>query len=197
MMKTKDKIETYFRTVKREGIEKLTTWLNDTDFYTAPASTQYHSNYEGGLAEHSLKVTELFGEKCKQFNVNIPQESIYICGLCHDLCKINFYTKGFKNVKEGKKTDWKGREVDNWIEKEVWEVNDSIPIGHGEKSIILLQRFISLSEFEVLAIRWHMGIPSEYMESKAYQKAVEMYPSIVLLHSADLESSYLLEETKK
>ena len=34
----------------------LVDFLDSSDFFTAPASTQYHANYKGGLCEHSLKV---------------------------------------------------------------------------------------------------------------------------------------------
>lgn len=44
------------RYVKREGIKSLMDMLDRTDFYTAPASKFYHSNYEGGLVQHSLYV---------------------------------------------------------------------------------------------------------------------------------------------
>ena len=41
---------------KRPGIENLVQWLDNSDFKVAPASTRYHSNYEGGLLKHSLNV---------------------------------------------------------------------------------------------------------------------------------------------
>ena len=42
--------------IHREGLEDLLTWLQKSDFFTAPASTRYHGAYEGGLCEHSLDV---------------------------------------------------------------------------------------------------------------------------------------------
>lgn len=192
--KDKKRIITNLRTIQRDGIEDLITYLQEkTDYFTAPASTNYHSNHEGGLWEHSDKVTELFKEKNQKFNLGLSEETINICGYGHDLCKCNFYKKAIKNVKEGKKINAYGKEVDNWIEKEVWEIDDQLPLGHGEKSIILLQRFIPLNTFEVMAIRWHMGVPEDYVSRKAYQKAVEKYPSIIALQTSDIESSFLLE----
>jgi hypothetical protein len=190
----KEIILTELSTIQREGMNDLIDYIsNKTDYFTAPASTNYHSNYEGGLAEHSHKVTQLFREKNERFSLGLSEDTIKICGYCHDWCKCCFYIKGKKNVKEGKKPD--GR--DNWIEKEIWEIDDKLPLGHGEKSIILLQRFIPLSTEEVMIIRWHMGIPEDYMSKKSYEKATEKYKSIIAFHSSDLESSYLLEEIKK
>jgi HD superfamily phosphohydrolase YqeK len=165
----------------------------ETDFFTAPASTKYHSNFVGGLAQHSYKVMELLNKKNQLYNLNIPIDSIIICGLLHDICKCNFYVKGKKNVKDGKKPD--GR--DNWVEKEVWDVDDQLPYGHGSKSVIILQQYINLTEFEIMAILYHMGIPEDYATKMYYSAATAKYPSIVVLSTADIEASYLFEETIK
>ena len=37
-------VETARQYIKRDGIEDVLTWLDTTDFYTAPASTKYHGN---------------------------------------------------------------------------------------------------------------------------------------------------------
>lgn len=208
MNEYKEKILNALKAIKREGIDKLVTYLeNETDFFTAPASTKYHSNYEGGLAEHSYKVMELFKQKNEQFNLNIPMDSIIICGLLHDLCKTNFYTKEKKNVLKGKKKVKKNRkingqwmeveeEVNDWQEEEGYTINDKLPLGHGCKSVILLQKFIQLTDFEIMAILFHMGIPEDYGMKQAYNKAVETFPAIIALHTSDYESSYFLEKTQ-
>lgn len=193
-MPTDEMIINLLTKTARPGINNLITYLcQETDYFTAPASTKYHSNYEGGLAEHSLKVMELWDKKNELYKLNIPDESIVICALLHDLCKCNFYVKGKKNVKEGKKPD--GR--DNWVEKEVWDIDDKLPYGHGAKSVILLQQFIKLTEFEILAILHHMGLPETYSDRSTYSTAVEKYPAIITLHTSDVEASYLFEQTVK
>jgi len=198
MSEYKEKILDALKSVKREGIDKLIDYLeNKTDYFTAPASSKYHSNYDGGLYDHSWLVRELFSEKNERFGLGLTQDTITICGICHDLCKNLFYKKGIKNVKDGKKINGYGKEVDNWIEKEVWEIDDQLPLGHGAKSVIILQKFIPLSEFEVMAILFHMGVPEEYEMKQAYNKAAEKYPAIIALHTADYESSYLLEKVIK
>ena len=40
--------KTLLLSTKRKGIENLIQWLDNSDFKVAPASTRYHSNYEGG-----------------------------------------------------------------------------------------------------------------------------------------------------
>jgi 23S rRNA maturation-related 3'-5' exoribonuclease YhaM len=79
----------------REGTGSLLGWLREeTDFFTAPASTAGHCCYDGGLLVHSLNVYKLLNN----FNKNIKYErddSIIIAGLLHDVCKVNFYSKAY------------------------------------------------------------------------------------------------------
>ena len=49
----KDKIINELKKIKRNGIDNLIEWLEKSDFFIAPASTRFHSNKKGGLAEHS------------------------------------------------------------------------------------------------------------------------------------------------
>ena len=84
------RIEELLLKTKREGTDKLIEALRRSDFYQAPASTVFHDNVEGGLALHSLKLLEIFKEKVIQFGLALPEDSIIICSLLHDLCKVNY-----------------------------------------------------------------------------------------------------------
>ena len=189
----KQKFYEYLNSVQRDGIDKLIKWIQKTDFETAPSSARYHGNYEGGLCNHSVLVYELLKEKCdywriKNPNIFIPDDdSIKLIALCHDLCKINFYTKGTRNVKEN----------DVWVKKEVYEISDAFPVGHGSKSVIILQNFVKLKDYEIMSIIHHMGVPNDYVESQSFHKSLELYPFVILLHTSDFEASILLEEVKK
>ena len=45
------------KNIHRDGIDELMNWLeNETDFFTAPASTRFHCAEPGGLCLHSLNV---------------------------------------------------------------------------------------------------------------------------------------------
>ena len=178
--------------IPREGelkTEKFLTWLRESDFYKAPCSTEFHLNREGGLAQHSYNVYVLLKEKCIRYNIDVLKTTLIMCGLGHDLCKVNFYKKGIKNVKED------GR----WIQKECYLVEDQFPMGHGEKSVSILQNFFMLTEEEKLAVRWHMGMfdPSihfSYPNGYAFKTAQKKYALITLLQTADIEASQILEE---
>lgn len=93
-MEVKEDILNLLGLVKREGMPALITYLKESDFFTAPCSTQFHLACEGGLAKHSLNVYDLLTEKVKRYSLGTPEDSIVICGLLHDLCKTNYYVRG-------------------------------------------------------------------------------------------------------
>jgi hypothetical protein len=194
---TKEQIINLLKSTNRPGIEKVIEYLNTSDFFTSPASTKYHSSFEGGLAKHSLWVYLLLVEKSKQHNDAIPTDSIIITALLHDFCKINFYKKEMKNVKKGTKIDYKGNTVANWVEEEVWVVDEAFPYGHGSKSVYLINKMIELTDQEALMINFHMAFTEPKDTWIHLNNALEKYPEIILLHTADLESTYLLESRNK
>ena len=164
------------------------TWLATTDFYVAPASTRYHLNYAGGLLEHSLHVYDNLVRRVGEDELcEADAESVAVTALFHDLCKVNFYKKGTRNVKED----------GMWRTKEVFEVDDRMPFGeHGDKSIILIQHFMRLREQEILAIAAHMGGWTTAVKGGGGSyvgKAFERSRLAVHLHIADFEASYLQE----
>lgn len=179
----KNKIIGLLSSVERNSMTRLIKYLEDSDFFEAPASTRYHGNYKGGLAEHSLNVYEIFKKKNVEYDFGLSDDTVKITALLHDLCKANFYTVSSKNVKKD------GR----WIKVPYYAVDDQIPFGHGEKSVILLQQFIRLSKEEILIIRWHMGGYEPSQNYNSISKAWNICKAGVALHTADLESSYILE----
>ncbi len=196
--------------VEREGKKELMNYIkNKTDFYTAPASTHYHLSCEGGLLQHSLNVYDcLIAKKespvWKAVFDKIPEERLIIMALLHDLCKVNFYTKSTKNQKTYDKE--KVAAAEKWQIKHdnmgdfIWEtvlkyeISDTMPLGHGEKSVMLINCFMTLKTDEIFAIRWHMGFSEDKAQYKALGEAMEKYPIVLALHEADLEASKLMED---
>lgn len=179
-------------TIKREGIEELINYLENSDFFVAPASTIYHGSYEGGLCEHSLNVYHSLIKEYEclyggDWTKHISIESIAIVALFHDICKVNSYEKYLRNVKN--------ESTGKWEQVECYRKNVLFPLGHGEKSMFILMNYMALSPEEALAVRWHMGAfdTGEYNNVNELSKAFEKSQLAFLLHIADQKATYIVE----
>ena len=183
----------YTSSIKREGAKQLLDYLTSSscDFFSAPASTRFHLAREGGLLRHSLNVYHclkdyLAREKVKdEFGMNYTDESIAIVSLLHDLCKTNVYKQGWRNVKD-----------DNgiWQKVPTYEYDDTLPYGHGEKSVYIVSGYMKLTREEAFAIRYHMGFSYGGEEEKRnVGKVFEMYPLATSLSIADMEATFFIE----
>ena len=156
-------------------------WLHKTDFYTAPASTQYHESYIGGLCQHSINVANAAADLCELpiFKDKVNKHSAILIALIHDWCKINYYEPYMRNVKN----DVTGQ----WEQKQAFKYKGAqLPLGHGVSSLYIAQKFFNLSLDESLAIRWHMGKwRCTDSEDSELQSANENYPLVHLIQFAD------------
>ena len=177
--------------IHRDGADKLLDFLeNKSDFFTCPASTRYHNAFEGGLLRHSLNVYKClcaYMERPRvkeEYGLSASDESIAIVALLHDICKVNFYRTSYRNAKNDK--------TGQWERVPYYEIHDTLPYGHGEKSVYMVSGFIRLSRDEAMAIRWHMGF-SGPEDKNQVGRALEMFPLAFALSVADMEASYFLE----
>lgn len=193
--RAKEEFERIFTAnIKREGATALLEWLKKTDFFTAPASTRHHSAFEGGLCLHSVNcynrfLNNIINEYGENFQGIISDESVAIIALLHDVCKTNFYKEDMRNVK-----------VDGvWVQQPYYSIEDTLPYGHGEKSVYMISGFIKLTREEAMAINWHMGGFDARVigGSMAMSQAFYAYPISVLLHIADIQATYLDEKVDK
>lgn len=162
----------------RAGFGDFMEWLNDTDFFTAPASSKYHGAAPGMLLRHSLNVRKRMMTRRDEYLARGGHEdALTVTALLHDVNKIGRYTQ---------KSEGGYRAI-----------TDDIPIGHGEKSVILIQQHgLTLTIEEIVAIRWHMGAFDDAFRGGANREmsaAFERYPLALMLHLADMEASYLDE----
>lgn len=197
-MDNKTKIVNLLKKVNREGIENLIKFMQESDYFTAPASTKYHLNEEGGLATHCINVYKRlyqgYSQRAKELTGSTEldsatKESIVIVALAHDLCKCNFYKSSFRNQKN--------EETGEWEKIPVYTVQDQSPLGHGEKSVILLlQLGVKLTEEEIYAIRWHMGGFDEAVRGgfRNLSEVYNRYELAYLLNRADMDATYLDEK---
>ena len=185
-------IEIYQTHIRRQGAQRLLDYLQSpaSDFFEAPASTRFHGAYKGGLVDHSLNVYDCLKDYLSRERVKtvyglqqVSEETIAVVALLHDLCKINVYHPGKHNVKIN----------GEWQSVDTFEYSDTLPYGHGEKSVYMITGFMRLSRDESFAIRYHMGFSSEFDDPRSIGYTFEHFPLAFALSTADMEATYFME----
>ena len=195
MTKREEFIAVYQENITRRGADRLLEWLDSdaSDFFTAPSSTRFHGSYEGGLVEHSLNVYECLKDylarpRTKElYGMDYSPETIAVTALLHDICKVGFYAVDYRNAKN---------EQGAWERVPYYTIRDTLPYGHGEKSVYMIQSFMRLTRDEAVAIRDHMGF-SGNEDKNNIGRALEMFPLALAVNVADMEATYYLEGSVK
>lgn len=165
--------------------EDFMQYLLDEGFFKAPASRNYHGDYEGGLFDHSYTVTHSLLKLTEKMDLEWQHpRSPYIIGMFHDLCKIDQYEK----VIDEEGVLYFGRDETEGEEYHFEYRDDSLFPGHGGKSIMKLAQWLQLTEEEILCIRYHMGA-YEKDEWGFYDRAIKKYPNVLWTHHADMYAS--------
>lgn len=199
-MDNKERFCKILRDTGRENIDYVIEDLEALGFFEAPASVRNHYNFAGGLLEHSLNVYDMamalrgaIVPMRADMEKALSPDSIAIAALLHDVCKADIYKKTTKKRRN---------EIGVWEDIEGYEVDYSgLPVGHGEKSVIMLLRSgLDLEDEEIFAIRWHMGpwdLPQQSIEmDKSYRTAQARSPLVALIHTADTLAAQILERDK-
>ncbi len=194
----RDEIVALLKSTGRDGIDDVIEWLDGAGFFVAPASASKHLCVEGGLARHSLNTCRaalLLWEHLQEIEPTLHNEvkrdSVIIASLLHDVCKTDIYQKGIKRRKV----------LGVWEEAEGYKVTyKNFPMGHGEKSVILLLcAGLEMYDEEMLAIRWHMGSWGINMNSledvKSYDVANKKHPLVGIVQCADNIAANIMERT--
>ena len=154
-----------------ENIDYLIDFMVKGGFFEGPSSIKYHQNYEGGNAEHAIQVFDNLDEMNLQLGLGIPQKSIILTSLLHDICKIDCY---FKRA-DGEGYSW----------------NPNSEPGHGAKSVKIIEKFIKLNDMEREAIAVHMGAYERNEYDWSYLSEVYRRNKLAYyLHVADMRSTY-------
>lgn len=145
--------------------------LLDKGFFTAPASTKYHGNYEGGLFDHSYMVARYLKKLTEDCRLDWQNpRSPLLVGMFHDLCKMDNYIL-----------------IDGHYECET----DTLLKGHGDKSVMVLAQYFKLTEEEIMCIRYHMGAFCDKSEWNDYTRTVHKYTNVLWTHQADMLASHV------
>ena len=196
-MDAKKEFIALLQSTERDGMNYVIEELEKSDFFKAPASSNFHLNCEGGLVEHSLNVCrvalkfrEVLLAEREEMRDYLPKDSVIIASLLHDVCKADIYKAVVKKQKNsfGMWEDVPGYSVDY----------SDFPLGHGEKSVILLLLWgLDLSDDEIMAIRWHMSswdLPFQSNDLKGnYNAAKNKCPLMGLVQAADGMATNFLE----
>lgn len=197
------RFEAEFAKVQRPGMDKLLEYIRGSDFYRAPASTKYHLACPGGLLQHSLNVLDALRGLLQWNNIEnhwenhaackivdtIPDDSVIMMALLHDICKTYFYTTSTRNQKNER--------TGQWEKVPFYTVNDMMPLGHGAKSAMIVKQYTTLTSQETYAIWHHMGFNGNYENDTAVGKSIEMYPAVLALQTADMMASKFMEGEKE
>lgn len=140
---------------------------------------------------------ELYGNICAASGVfakwitavaaQIEEKHELETALLHDVCKVNCYhteTRRRKNPETG-----------YWEDYQTYAFRDPLPLGHGEKSLYLIQRHMDLEPEEALAIRWHMGAYDNAAkgDGRALSAAMAASPWVWRLQQADMCAAWVDE----
>lgn len=153
-------------------------WLEENDFYVAPAAINHHGNVPHGLMKHSIEVAFHLLYFTKQLGLVWKRpESPIIVGMLHDLCKIDTWEMVFNNSENNRYK---------------WNPN-TLYKGHGDKSVIIAASHIQLTDEEAACIRYHMGAFTDSSEWDFYTRAVKNFPNVLFTHTADMVASQIEE----
>lgn len=161
----------YIETLGAPAYSSLFYWCATHNYFTAPASTKYHGNYEGGLFDHSYRVTEHLIELSEKLHLKWERPiSPIIIGMFHDLCKVDLYIENNGDY--------------------IYD-NNTLLKGHGDKSVMILSTLMQLTEEEVMCIRYHMGAFTDKEEWSDYTRAIHKYPNVLWTHTADMLATHI------
>lgn len=178
----KNRIVSLLLSTNRKGMPELIAYMKQLHFFDAPCSGKYHLSKVGGLAEHSLNVYEEMKKIAAGLDYKVPEDTLIICSLLHDLGKMGDRDKSnyVENILKSGKVS----------EAEPYKTNkDLLYIPHEIRSIIIAERYINLTEDEEHAILHHNGMYSELK----YSFQGKERPLDLLLHFADMWCARVVE----
>lgn len=155
-----------------QNLIKLIPRLDEIGYFNKPSCIRFRGSNEGELFDHSLEVTKVLLRLTDDLNLRWYRPvSPLIVGLFHDLYKCDNYV------------------VDRLSNKYIFNHNVIIP-GHGDKSVIMLQQLLRLTNEEIACIHWHMGAhKTDTKMWNYYEQGIRKYPNILYTYMADMIAS--------
>ena len=160
---------------EREGKEALRDWLisDECDFFTAPASTKYHGNYDGGLCEHSIDVYEMAVRLEELYREDIRKQYLVL----------------------NRPYDREQFLESLAVAALFYAVDEQLPFGaHGGKSVYVLSKYLKdLRDEEAIAINCHMGFSRGVDSTISIGESFRYSPLAWIVHVADEAAVFMLD----
>jgi len=134
------------KVITRKGSKELLDYIDESSFWSSPASMKYHGAYPQGLVKHSVLVWRLFAAENRRLQLGLSDETVCLVALFHDICKAGAY-KEVQNPPDRRKNSY----------GYTYTWNKDQPKGHGTLSVQRLSTFVDLTDLEVDLVKYHMG----------------------------------------
>ena len=89
-------------------------------------------------------------------------------------------------------------EYGNWVSVPFYKVDDKLHYGHGEGSVVFIEKFMKLTDEERYSIRWHSGGFDKTVaggDFNSIRHTYDKYPLAVALHLADMMATHLCDKS--
>lgn len=165
-------------------LTELNKFLDQINYFNAPATTQYIRAYPGGLCEHALRVAHELGVLCNAYYPGrYTEEDVIKVALFKDIYKATMYEAYMKNVKND--------ETGQWEAVPAYKTRDGInrPVfgDLGFSSYMQIKNFISLTDEQIEAIVYSR--PSDF--GPDIHEVFRVYPLVTLTRMAETAANYI------
>ncbi len=158
--------------------------LRKIGYFTSPASTKQHLSVEGGLAQHSVNVTDVMLDLNNTMKLGLERKDIILAAMLHDLCKVGSYKVNM--LKSG-----------NVSTSQPYKTDKTFTLGHGAESLYLITNDlgVKLPIYVAEAIYWHMGFtyPDDNNNINILKKQPIDILFVWLMQTADLYATWIME----
>ena len=164
-------------------LTEFNKFLDQIDYFNAPASTQYIGAYSGGLCEHALRVAHELGVLCNAYYPGrYTEEDVIKVALLKDIYKATMYETYMKNVKD--------EATGQWITIPAYKTREanmrSVFGDFALSSYFQIKNFIALTDEQSLAIIHSTGnFPPDIHD------VMRTYPLVTLTRMAEIAATYI------
>ena len=165
-------------------LTELNRFLEQIDYFNAPASTQYMGAYPGGLCEHALIVAHELGALCNAYYPGrYTEEDVIKVALLKDIYKATMYEMYMKNVKDDTNGQW--TTVPAYKTR---EANTRTVFGNvGLSSYMQIKGYVSLTDEQIEAIIY--ASPQNFEPD--IHEVMRAYPLVTLTRMAEIAATYI------